>query len=292
LTSFAPSPFTYDARAVARVALLRERAPLADPLRYLPDVHPCKVPGHIAIIMDGNGRWATQRGMPREFGHKAGAIAVRRAVEACVQLGVQTLTLYSFSLENWKRPKAEVDALMELCITYLEGEQQEMMERGVALRILGRREGLPGRVLETMDRVTSATAKNTALTLCLAINYGSRAEIVDAAKSLARDVAAGRLSAEAIDEDLLASRLTTAGLADPDLLIRTAGEMRVSNYLLWQISYAELHVTPTLWPDFAGEHLHAAIRDFAGRNRKFGGLGESVAATENNGVEGAARGNG
>lgn len=287
MTSLAPSPFSHDTRAIARVAALRQRAPLADPMRYLPDVHPCKVPGHIAIIMDGNGRWATQRGMPREFGHKAGAIAVRRVVEECVRLGVETLTLYSFSLENWKRPKAEVDALMELCIAYLEGEQQEMMDRGVALRILGRREGLPARVLETMDRVTSATAKNTALTLCLAINYGSRAEIADAARSLARDVAAGRLSPDAIDEDLLASRLTTAGLADPDLLVRTAGELRVSNYLLWQISYAELHVTQTLWPDFTAEHLHAAIRDFAGRNRKFGGLGESK-----DGAEGASASDG
>lgn len=287
MTTLASSPFAADPRAIARVAALRERAPLADPLRYLPDVHPCKVPRHVAIIMDGNGRWATQRGMPRELGHRAGAVAVRRAVEECVRLGVEVLTLYSFSLENWKRPKAEVEALMELCIAYLEGEQQEMMDRGVALRILGRREGLPQRVLDTMDRVTGATSRNKALTLCLAINYGSRAELADAARSLAQDVAAGRLHPDAIDEDLLASRLTTAGLPDPDLLIRTAGEMRVSNYLLWQISYAELHITPTLWPDFTSEHLHAAIRDFAGRNRKFGGLSDQCGMPSDS--EGAAR---
>lgn len=286
MATLAPSPFAHDPRAIAHVDALRGRAPLADPLRFLPDVHPCRIPRHIAIIMDGNGRWATQRGMPREMGHRAGAVAVRRVVEECVKLGVEVVTLYSFSLENWKRPKAEVDALMELCIAYLEGEQQEMMDRSVALRILGRREGLPQRVLDTMDRVTGATARNAALTLCLAINYGSRAEIADAAKSLARDVAAGRLHPDAIDESMLASRLTTAGLPDPDLLIRTAGEMRVSNYLLWQISYAELHVTPTLWPDFAGEHLHAAIRDFAGRNRKFGGLVDPCASAAD--TEGAA----
>jgi undecaprenyl diphosphate synthase len=272
MNSLASSPFITDPAALARVTAMRAHAPLADPLRYLPDIHPCKLPRHVAIIMDGNGRWATSRGLPRELGHRSGATAVRQVVEECVRLGIEVLTLYSFSLENWKRPKAEVDALMELCITYLEGEQQEMMDRGVRLRILGQREGLPQRVLDTMDRVTATTAANTALSLCLAINYGSRAEIVDAAKQLAREVAAGRLSPDAIDENLLASRLTTAGLLDPDLLIRTAGEMRVSNYLLWQISYAELHVTPTLWPDFTAHNLHTAIRDFASRNRKFGGL--------------------
>jgi undecaprenyl diphosphate synthase len=263
-----------DARAA--IAALQGRNPLANPLGVLPDVHPAKIPAHIAIIMDGNGRWANQQGFPRELGHRAGAGSVRTIVEACYELGVEVLTLYSFSLENWKRPKDEVDALMQLCIMYLEGERDEMMRRNIRLRVIGQREGLPQPVLDAIDRVSAATAKNTAFTLCLAINYGARAELVDAARALAREVASGTRDPASIDEAALAGKLTTAGLPDPDLLIRTAGEMRVSNFLLWQISYAELHVTQTLWPDFGPGDLHAAVRDFSQRNRKFGGLSQSV----------------
>jgi undecaprenyl diphosphate synthase len=256
----------------AAVAAMRARNPLADPLKALPDVHPARIPAHIAIIMDGNGRWANQQGFPRELGHRAGAGSVRTIVEACYEIGIQALTLYSFSLENWKRPKDEIDALMQLCIMYLEGEQQEMMRRNIRLRVIGRREGLPLPVLDAIDRVSDATAGNSAFTLCLAINYGARAELVDAARALAREVASGTRDPASIDDAALESKLSTAGLPDPDLLIRTAGEMRVSNFLLWQISYAELHVTQTLWPDFGPKDLHAAVRDFARRNRKFGGL--------------------
>ena len=256
----------------AALDAIRRRSPKADPLARLPDVHPARIPRHIAIIMDGNGRWAQERGHPRIFGHRNGAAAVRRVVEECGRLGVEVLTLYSFSLENWKRPPEEVEALMALCLAYLGAERDGLVEEGIRFRVIGRREGLPAPVVRAIEEVTEATRHGRTGTLCLAINYGSRAEIADAARSLAADAAAGRLDPASITEDLLDSRLYTAGLPDPDLLIRTAGEMRVSNYLLWQISYAELFVTGTLWPDFGGADLHAAIRDYAGRTRRFGGL--------------------
>lgn len=261
----------------AREAIERMRRvhPKADPVSRLPDVHPARIPRHIAVIMDGNGRWAQERGFPRIFGHRNGVGAVREVMHEAAALGVEALTLYSFSLENWKRPREEVEALMLLCTTYLDGELQEFLREGIRFRVIGRHDGLPGEVVHAIERVKQATAGCTGPTLCLAINYGSRAEITDAARALAREVGQGRLNPEAITEELLASRLQTHGLPDPDLLIRTAGEMRVSNYLLWQISYAEIHVTPTLWPDFSREHLHAAIRDFASRKRRFGGLGEA-----------------
>ena len=231
-----------------------------------------RIPRHVAIIMDGNGRWAKQRGFPREMGHRHGAMAVRGVVEECGNLGIEVVTLYSFSLENWKRPKQEIEALMGLCLAYLEGEEEELKRKGIRFRVLGRREGVPAPVLEAIDRVTEVTAGGTRGTLCLAINYGARAEITDAARWLAREVKAGRMQPDQIDENTVSGCLYTAGLPDPDLLIRTAGEMRVSNYLLWQISYAELHITDVLWPDFGLEHLHAAIRDYAGRNRRFGAV--------------------
>lgn len=246
--------------------------PHARPEQLLPGVDVARIPRHVAIIMDGNGRWATERGFPREFGHRAGAASVRAAVETCYALGIEALTLYSFSLENWKRPRDEVDALMRLCILYLDGEEKALMERGVRLKVIGRRDGLPEDVLAAIDRVCARTAGNTALTLCLAINYGARAELVDAARALARRVAKGELSPEQIDEAAIASCLTTSDLPDPDLLIRTAGEMRISNFLLWQISYAELYVTATLWPDFGQPALLEAVRSFATRTRRFGGL--------------------
>ncbi len=267
-----PSPFAADPAALAAVARLRRANPKADPMARLPDVHPERIPRHIAIIMDGNGRWARQRDFPREFGHRNGASAVRSVIEECGALGVEVLTLYSFSMENWKRPAGEVSALMQLYMSYLEGEIGKFMTENLRFRQIGRRDGLSAEVLDAADRLTDLTRNNTGSTLCLAVNYGARAEIVDAVQAIARRVQRGELDPAAITDATVHDHLYTAGLPDPDLLIRTAGEMRVSNYLLWQISYAELHVTDVLWPDFSTADLHAAIRDYAKRNRKFGGL--------------------
>jgi undecaprenyl diphosphate synthase len=268
--------FADDPSALAALARLRVRNPEADPLSHLPDVHPARIPRHIAIIMDGNGRWARARGLPRELGHKEGAKTVQRVVEECDALGVEVLTLYSFSLENWKRPRPEVDALMQLCLAYLNSEEEQLVEKGIRFRVIGRREGLPPQVLDAIDRVSEATRAGQRGALCLAINYGGRAEIADAAAALAADIQAGRLSSSEVDEQSLAAKLYTAGLPDPDLLIRTAGELRVSNFLLWQISYAELHVTSVLWPDFGAADLRCAIRDYARRTRRFGALDEEA----------------
>ncbi|MCX5691371.1 MAG: polyprenyl diphosphate synthase [Planctomycetota bacterium] len=251
------------AAALARIHSYNDKA---IPLTRLPDVHPARIPAHVAIIMDGNGRWATSRGFPRQFGHVNGAASVRGVVEECVRLGIRCLT----------RPADEIAALMQLCQTYIDGEEQEMMRQGIRFRVIGRREGLPDEVLSTIDRVTAATAGNSRCTLCLAINYGGRAELVDAARTVAREVAAGKLGPESIDEAVFAERLTTAGMPDPDLLIRTAGEMRISNFLLWQISYSEIHVTQTLWPDFGIGELHEAIRAYSRRSRRFGGIQEAI----------------
>jgi undecaprenyl diphosphate synthase len=257
---------------LAALAEIHRYNPRATPLEALPDVHPQRIPRHIAVIMDGNGRWATARGFPRQFGHVNGAASVRTVLEECVRLGVQVLTLYSFSLENWKRPADEVDALMQLCQRYIDGEEQEMLQQGIRFRTIGRRAGLPASVLASIDRVTASTAHNTACTLNLAINYSSRAEIADAARTLAQRVADGDLKPDDITPELFGQCLYTAGLPDPDLLVRTAGELRISNYLLWQISYAELYVTSTLWPDFGVEDLHRAVRAYSQRERKFGAV--------------------
>ena len=264
----------HDPSAIAALAAIKARNPKAEPERLIPDVHPARIPRHIAIIMDGNGRWAKQRGFPRIFGHRNGAGAMRAIVEECGDLGVEVLTLYSFSLENWRRPREEVEFLMQMAFAYLEGELAHLKREGVRLKVVGRREGLPPEVAGAIDRVEAATSDQTRATLCIALNYGSRAEIVDAAKSLARDAAAGKIDPNTIDEAAFASRLYTNGLPDPDLLIRTAGEMRVSNYLLWQISYAEIYVTDALWPDFTRAHLHEAIRAYAARERRFGALAQ------------------
>ncbi len=231
-----------------------------------------QLPRHVAIIMDGNGRWANARGLPRIHGHMEGAANVRAIITHCARLKLEALTLYSFSAENWKRPRAEVDALMGLYVEYLIKEREEMMENAVRLIQIGRREGLPDSVLRELDISTDMTRVNDGLKLCLAINYGSRQEIVDAVRQLARDAAAGTLRPEDIDETHIADRLNTAGIPDPDLLIRTAGQMRISNFLLWQISYAELYVTDVLWPDFRPQHLNEAIREYAGRQRRFGAV--------------------
>jgi undecaprenyl diphosphate synthase len=239
------------------------------------DVPPETRPRHIAIIMDGNGRWAVRRQLPRIAGHKSGAKAVRDIVIECARLGVKALTLYSFSLENWKRPDAEVAALMNLYVEYLIKERQELLDNNVRFVQIGRREGLPESVLAEMDRTIEVTRGCTGLTLALALNYGSRAEITDAVRRIAAEVKAGRLATEQITEQTISRSLQTAGLPDPDLLIRTAGERRVSNFLLWQISYAEIFVTDVLWPDFCIRDLHDAIRDYASRSRRFGGVDES-----------------
>jgi undecaprenyl diphosphate synthase len=261
-----------DPGVASSLARIHRVNPKATPIERLPDVHPERIPRHIAIIMDGNGRWARERGFARIFGHRNGAASVRTVIEECGRIGVEVLTLYSFSLENWKRPPDEVDALMNLAVLYLEGECDALIREGIRLRVIGRRQGLPQHVLDAIDKVEKATDRPDGPTLCLAINYGSRAEIVDATRALAAKAASGEIRPDEIDESVFSDHLYTAGLPDPELVIRTAGEMRVSNYLLWQISYAELHVTDVYWPDFGVADLHAAIRDFASRRRRFGGL--------------------
>lgn len=229
-----------------------------------------ELPRHIAIIMDGNGRWARARGLPRISGHERGAKVVREIVTHCARLGIEALTLFSFSTENWKRPREEVDFLMDLYVRHLIAERETILDNNVRFLHIGRREGLPPGVLTEMDRTMEISRSNTGLQLCLALNYGSRQEIVDAACRLARDVAAGILRPEDIDERQFSAALYTGGLPDPDLLIRTASERRVSNFLLWQISYAELHISPKYWPDFDRGDLDAAVLDFARRERRFG----------------------
>jgi undecaprenyl diphosphate synthase len=229
-------------------------------------------PQHIAVIMDGNGRWAIERNLPRIAGHRAGAKTARDVITECGKLGVKYLTLYSFSLENWKRPADEVGALMSLCVEMLLQEQEALIESNVRFTHIGRREGLPPEVVQALDRATEATRHCTGLTLVIALNYSSRAEITDAVRTICRNVRAGTLDPESVTEETIASRLYTKDIPDPDLLIRTAGEQRVSNYLLWQISYAEIHVSRKFWPEFGTEDLHEAMLDYAHRNRRFGGL--------------------
>jgi undecaprenyl diphosphate synthase len=231
-----------------------------------------QLPHHIAIIMDGNGRWARERGLPRHEGHRRGVGSVRSTIEECCRLGIGQLTLYCLSSENWKRPQSELDFLMALLHQYLIEERAEIMEQNIRFTTIGQRTGLPDEVLREIDESIRLSRGNSGLTLCLAINYGARTEIVDAARTLAECVGKGELDPATIDEAAFAGALYTAGMPDPDLLIRTAGEMRVSNYLLWQISYAELWVTPRCWPDFDLPTLHEALREFARRERRFGGL--------------------
>lgn len=231
-----------------------------------------QLPRHVAIIMDGNGRWAQKRGLPRIMGHRQGIRSVRAIVEEACRLELDQLTLYCLSVENWKRPARELSFLFRLLRHFLKTERRELMEQNVRLTMIGGRAELPAEVLNDLDQTLDQTAGNTGLTLCLAINYGGRTEIVEAARTLAAAAARGELVPESIDEASVAGVLSTAGMPDPDLLIRTAGEMRVSNFLLWQISYAEMWVTETLWPDFRATDLQAALASFASRQRKFGGL--------------------
>ncbi|PTX92250.1 isoprenyl transferase [Verrucomicrobia bacterium LW23] len=230
------------------------------------------VPEHVAIIMDGNGRWARRRGLLRVAGHRNGVDAVRDCVRAAGELGVRYLTLYAFSVENWRRPRAETAALMLLLEEFLRGELAELMSNNVRLQAIGRLSDLPDSVRSTLNNSISATAANTGLTLILALSYSGRVEIMEAVRSIAADVRAGLMEPEAITDAVLENHLYTAAYPDPDLLIRTSGEMRLSNFLLWQLSYTEIHVTTTLWPDFRREHLVAALQDFASRQRRYGAL--------------------
>jgi len=231
-----------------------------------------RLPRHVAVIMDGNGRWAQTKGLPRIEGHRRGVSTVRSIVEECSRLGLDQLTLYCFSSENWKRPPLELKLLMQLLEQYLIEERSEILRQNLRFAVIGRRDGLGEGVLREIARTSEVSRDNTGMRLCLAVNYGSRGELADAARKLAAEVAAGRLSLDDIDEEHFADCLYTAGMSDPDLVIRTASEMRVSNFLLWQISYAELWVTDRCWPEFSVADLHRAFQDFAARNRRFGGL--------------------
>jgi undecaprenyl diphosphate synthase len=289
----AAAPVTPSVGVDAEAPLPNPAAPMHPVRTYtnlapqLRDIAPGKLPRHIAVIMDGNGRWAVQRKMPRVQGHRMGAHSVVEIVDACADLremygAPEFITLYSFSVENWKRPPTEVEALMQLYIDFLSQQRPRMAERNVRYNQIGRHQELPDPVLDEMQRSLESTRRNTGLTLTLAINYGSRTELTDAIRSIAEDVKAGQLQPHQVNEAVIESKLytsaqNTAGgggvaMPDVDLLIRTAGEMRVSNYLLWQISYAELVVSQTLWPDFSTADLHRALREYAGRNRRFGAL--------------------
>jgi len=236
-------------------------------------VDPGRMPAHIAVIMDGNGRWARRRNLPRVAGHKAGIDPVRSTVETCARLHIEALTLYAFSVENWKRPQSEVETLWRLLRIYLRREMPSLMENGVQLSAIGRVEELPAVVRRDLDAAMRMTSGNDGLRVNLAINYGGRAELVDAVNSMLEDArATGTLDSLRVDEESISSRLYTAGIPDPDLLIRTSGEMRISNFLLWQIAYAELYVTETLWPDFRTRDLLRAIIEYQKRDRRFGGL--------------------
>ncbi|MDQ7820139.1 MAG: isoprenyl transferase [Armatimonadota bacterium] len=248
-----------------------------------PDVRPSgvlldpdRMPAHVAIIMDGNGRWAASRGLPRVAGHRAGLEAARRTVDACRDLGVRVLTLYAFSTENWRRPAEEVTALMALLAEAVREEASDLLRAGVQLRVSGDLQSLDPALRDQIADVVERTRENGALVLNVAYNYGGRAEIVTALRRVAADVARGALRPEAIDEALVDRYLYTAGLPDPDLLIRTGGEQRVSNFLLWQIAYTELYFCDVYWPDFSRSHLEAAIAEYQQRRRRFGGVEDSL----------------
>ena len=240
--------------------------------KLLEEVRAQPRPAHVAVIMDGNGRWATARGLPRVAGHREGVKAARAIVRAADAIGLRYLTLYAFSTENWNRPEDEVTMLMRLLEESIYRELPEFMENNVRLRVIGRAAGVPSPVRRGLDHVVRATEGNTGLTLLVAFNYGGRDELIDAFRALARRVQRGELAPDDISEADVSGALYTDGVPDPDLLIRTSGEMRISNFLLWQIAYTELWITPTLWPDFAPADLYRAVAEFQGRNRRFGGV--------------------
>jgi len=230
------------------------------------------LPRHIAVIMDGNGRWAQRQGLPRIEGHRRGVSSVRRTTEECARLGIEQLTLYCLSSENWKRPQHELDFLMHLLEQYMIEERTTIMNQGIQVHVIGRREGIPAATLAEMDKTIAMTAGNTGMRLCLAINYGGRAELLDAVRQIATEAQRGELDPASLTESTIDQHLYTAGMSDPDLLIRTAGERRISNFLLWQISYAEIWITDRCWPEFDEACLHEALIDFGSRDRRFGGL--------------------
>ncbi|MCX6875503.1 MAG: isoprenyl transferase [Verrucomicrobia bacterium] len=230
------------------------------------------IPRHIAIIMDGNGRWAKERGLPRREGHRAGAESVREVMEACKELGVEYLTLFAFSSENWSRPESEVRALMSLLERFLRDKAKDLDQQNVRLLAIGQLDRLPPKTLALLDSIIVRTARHSAMTMVLALSYGAREEIVAAARSIAADAAAGLLDPDAVTAELFASRLQTTRIPDPDLLIRTSGEMRISNFLLWQISYAEIVIVKKNWPDFRQADLFEAVREYQHRHRRFGAL--------------------
>lgn len=241
------------------------------------EIDASNLPSHIAIIMDGNGRWAKKRLMNRIKGHEKGADAVRMVVRTAREVGIRFLTLFAFSTENWQRPKTEVMALMELLKRFLRSETEEMMENGIRLNAIGQIERLPGDVVSVLAETMDKTKSNARMTLSLALSYGSRAEIVRMAQKLAKDAAFGGIDPESITSETIANNLYTSGMRDPDLLIRTGGEMRISNFLLWQIAYAEIIVSNTLWPDFSREEFIQCIIDYQGRERRFGKLNPDLA---------------
>lgn len=235
-----------------------------------------KLPRHIAVIMDGNGRWAKEHGMPRVFGHRNGVKAVRETTEACAELGVEYLTLYAFSTENWSRPQTEVNALMALLVETIKNEVKTLNKNSIRLKAIGDISKLPPKSYNALRSAMEDTSQNERMTLVLALNYSSRWEIVEAAKKLAEQAKAGELSPKDIDNDVFSNALATQGMPDPELLIRTSGETRISNYLLWQIAYTELYFTPVRWPDFRKEHLYEAILNFQQRERRFGKTSEQL----------------
>jgi undecaprenyl diphosphate synthase len=244
----------------------------SSPTDALTDVPPSDRPAHVAIIMDGNGRWAQSRGLPRIEGHRRGVESVRMVSETCTQLGIQAVTLYCLSSENWKRPQAELDFLMQLLEQYLVEERKTILDQGLKLKVIGRRDRLPPGVIAEMDKTLELSKDNTGTQLVLAIDYGGRDEITRAVRLISQEFADGTLTQSDITEDLVSSRLYTVGLPEIDLMIRTGGDLRVSNFLLWQLSYAELWMTEKCWPDFSRDEFLKAIREFANRQRRFGGL--------------------
>ena len=236
------------------------------------DLDKTKLPTHVAVIMDGNGRWAKKHLLSRIKGHEKGSEAVREIVRACREIGIAYLTLYAFSTENWQRPKIEVDALMTFLIKFLKSEQKELAENDIRLQMIGQMERLPANVQQALREAMDLTRDNSALQLNLALSYGSRAEIVHMAQKLARKSKSGQIDPDAINADIVAEHLYTKDIPDPDLLIRTSGEMRISNFLLWQIAYAEIYVTPTYWPDFGKDEFYEILKDYQQRERRFGGV--------------------
>jgi undecaprenyl diphosphate synthase len=236
------------------------------------------IPQHIAVIMDGNGRWAKQKGAARIFGHNHAVKSVRETVEGCAELGVKYLTLYAFSTENWTRPQAEVNALMALLVSTISGEVKTLNKNSIRLQAIGDLKSLPSSCQKELDNAIEATSQNTRMTLVLALSYSSRWEIINAVKAIASDIEKGILKSSAIEEKIFEKYLCTADMPDPDLLIRTSGEMRISNFLLWQIAYTEIYITDTLWPDFRKEHLHEAIANYQKRERRFGKISEQLAS--------------